>query len=87
MTGCPAWCVGDHDGERRHLAEIQGVYPAPSDGDAPYAVFVDLRQDPREDRPTVYVHLDEMPVMQLPPADAVDLGWALLELGLMGRER
>jgi hypothetical protein len=86
MTGCPAWCAGDHDGERRHLAEIQGIYPDPLHGDAPYAVFVDLRQGPNDDRATVYVDLDQMPVMRLSPSDAVDLGWTLIELGLMGRE-
>ncbi|WP_157548250.1 hypothetical protein [Nonomuraea candida] len=50
-------------------------------------VWADLLQALDDDRPEVHVGLGGTHIVRLAPDDAVDLGWALLELGLMGRER
>lgn len=83
-TGCPAWCLGDHEGEPRHLAELHCMYPEPVKGErlAPI-LFTGLRQGPDDGLAVVHVDLDEMPLLQLLAADAARLGWVLVELALM----
>lgn len=88
MSVCPPWCVEEHDaGGVDHLAEVRVLHVEADDGDPPSALFGDLRQGRDDDQPAVHVDLDETPVLRLSPSDAVALGWTLVELGLMGRER
>ncbi|WP_431920457.1 DUF6907 domain-containing protein [Nonomuraea jabiensis] len=98
MTVCPAWCAGDHDGERRHLAELLDV-AATADGTAEHTprLYVDLRQGPDDERgvttndtpgggPLVHLELDERPVARLLPGEAVELARGLLELARLAGE-
>ncbi|WP_043618768.1 hypothetical protein [Nonomuraea candida] len=85
-AGCPPWCTSAHDAHEQHHG-IVCVVPLDRPLGQAKTVWADLLQALDEDRPEVHVGLGGTHIVRLAPDDAVDLGWALLELGLLGREQ